>query len=156
MPTSTINLAHEFDIFLSYNWQDKRIVHRLAQSLRKEGLRVWLDDWELVAGQPWQEALENVIEQTASVLVAVGQDDHGKWQEREVYACIEEFVRRRLRVIPALLPGTIPKDLPIFLRQFTWVDLRGGIRKEAIQKIVAGVRVSHANSNATSTEQTTN
>ena len=67
-----------FDIFLSHNSKDKPAVRELAEALRARGIKVWLDEWELVPGQPWQEALEELsalaranLCETASV-VAIG------------------------------------------------------------------------------------
>ena len=41
---------------------------------------------------------------------------------------LAEFVNRKISVIPVLLPGAPKKHaLPLFLKQFTWVDLRNGI-----------------------------
>ncbi len=38
-----MNRAFEYDVFLSYSSEDKEIVHDLAERLKREGLRVWLD-----------------------------------------------------------------------------------------------------------------
>ena len=35
----------EYDVFLSYSSKDKKTVHALAERLREDGLRVWLDAW---------------------------------------------------------------------------------------------------------------
>lgn len=57
-----------------------------------------------------------------------------------MYACLRQFVTRRLPVIPVLLPDApaIPK-LPLFLEGFTWVDLRGGLTKQGLEKLVWGI-----------------
>ncbi|HBL25662.1 MAG TPA: transcriptional regulator [Acidobacteria bacterium] len=99
--------------------------------LRARGLKVWLDEWELVPGRPWQEALEEVIETTGAAAVLVGKDGLGPWQDKEMRGCLAEFVARDLPVIPVLLPGAPEKPmLPIFLKRFTWVDLRSGLNEE--------------------------
>ena len=35
----------EYDVFLSYSSKDKPAVRRLAERLKGDGLRVWLDEW---------------------------------------------------------------------------------------------------------------
>ena len=116
-----------FDVFLSHNSKDKPAVRRLAEELEARGLRVWLDEWELVPGRPWQEALETIIQTTRSAAVLVGADGFGPWETPEMRACLSQFVERKLPVIPVLLPDAPAKPaLPLFLQQFTWVDLRSG------------------------------
>jgi hypothetical protein len=129
-----------FDIFLSHNSKDKPAVRGLAEALRARGLSVWLDDWELVPGRSWQEALEEVIETTRSAAVLVGKDGLGPWQDAEMRGCLAEFVGRKLPVIPVLLPDapSEPK-LPFFLRRFTWVDLRGVLTEEGLDRLQWGI-----------------
>lgn len=130
----------EFDVFLSHNSSDKPTVRQLGQDLQNRNLTVWLDEWELVPGQPWQEALEASISQVKAAAVLVGKDGLGPWQDREMRAFLSEFVNRKVPVIPVLLPGAPSKpELPIFLKQFTWVDLRAGLTKEECDRLQWGI-----------------
>lgn len=36
-----------YDVFLSQSWVDKAVVHALGERLREDGLRVWLEHWEI-------------------------------------------------------------------------------------------------------------
>ena len=45
-------MAFEYDVFLSYSSKDKKTVHALAERLRRDGVRVWLDGWEIEPGDP--------------------------------------------------------------------------------------------------------
>ena len=47
-------MARRFDVFLSHNSDDKSVVRDLAEKLKARGIKVWLDEWELVAGRPWR------------------------------------------------------------------------------------------------------
>ncbi len=132
--------AAPVDVFLSHNSADKATVIDLATILRNRNLRVWLDVWELVPGRPWQEAIEQVIETAASAAVLVGNDGIGPWEEPEMRACLDECVRRRMSVIPVLLPGApLTPALPLFLRRFTWVDLRNGFDDVGIDRLEWGI-----------------
>jgi nucleotide-binding universal stress UspA family protein len=128
------------DVFLSHNGRDKAIVRELAEALQARGLDAWLDEWELVPGRPWQEALEEVIKTTRSAAVLVGPDGLGPWEEPEMRACLEQAVRRSMPVIPVLLPGsaTLP-TLPPFLERFTWVDLRAGLDQTSLDRLEWGI-----------------
>lgn len=129
-----------FDVFLSHNSADKPAVIELATILRDRRLKVWLDVWELVPGRPWQEAIEEVIETATSAAVLVGKDGIGPWEAPEMRACLDECVRRRMSVIPVLLPGASSAPvLPLFLRRFTWVDLRGGLDDAGVDRLEWGI-----------------
>jgi len=126
-----------FDVFLSYNSRDRDAVLAIAEALRAQGLRVWIDAWELVPGRPWQMALEDQIESTPSVAVCLGAGGLGAWQEPEMRAAIDQAVRRKLPVIPLILPTAVGNpDLPLFLRAFTWVDLR---RADGLERLIWGI-----------------
>jgi hypothetical protein len=132
--------CNTFDVFLSHNSKDKSQIRKLAELLSARGLRVWLDESELIPGRPWQEELEHVIESARTAIVAVGDNGLGPWETPELRGCLSQFVDRKLPVIPVLLPGTGPApELPLFLKQFTWVDLRGGWTRDAIDKLEWGI-----------------
>jgi tetratricopeptide (TPR) repeat protein len=81
-----------------------------------------------------------VIRTVRAAAVLVAKDGLGPWEMPEMRACLTQMVRRNLPVIPVLLPGA-PKapDLPVFLGENTWVDLRQGITKEGLDKLVWGI-----------------
>jgi TIR domain len=141
-------MTDTFDTFLSHNSKDKPTVRDLGLALKQRGLRVWLDEWELIPGRIWMDELEKIILSTRSALVLVGPSGLGPWEEPEMRACIAEFVKRRIPVIPVLLPGTTTKPvLPIFLNQFTWVDLRYGLDQFGLDQLqwgITGVRPQRA------------
>ena len=137
---SKVDSEERFDVFLSHNSKDKPTVKQLAEELKNRGLQVWLDEWELVPGRPWQEALEEIIQTTKTAAVLVGKDGMGPWEMPEMRGCLTEFVSRKMPVIPVLLPGTPKKPkLPLFLKQFTWVDLRSGLTEDGIDSLVWGI-----------------
>jgi formylglycine-generating enzyme required for sulfatase activity len=118
-------MTEQFDVFLCHNSVDKPQVKKIAEQLQQYDLKPWLDIWELPPGRSWQRLLEKQIEQISSAAVFVGEDGFGPWQKQELYAFLSEFVNRDCPVIPILLPNAPTKpELPVFLRQFTWVDFR--------------------------------
>jgi GTPase SAR1 family protein len=112
----------EFDVFLCHNVADKPAVRMLASKLRERGLRPWLDEDELQPGLPWQSPVEQQIQSIPAAAVIVGPRV-GPWQNQELYAFLTQFVERRCRVIPVLLPNVERPELPPFLGGLTWVDL---------------------------------
>lgn len=114
-----------FDVFLCHNSQDKPAIRSINNEMKAVGIQTWLDEEQLPPGEPWQPQLEKVIGSIRSACVFVGSSGLGPWQRNEVRAFLNEFDSENLPVIPVLLPdaGAAP-ELPIFLRQRTWVDLR--------------------------------
>src|SRR4051812_9208520 len=130
-----------FDVFLSHNSKDKPVVRQIAEALKERGLRVWLDERELIPGRRWIPELEKVIETAKTAAVMVGESGFGRWEQPEYEGALSEFVDRGLPVIPVLLPGAPEKPkLPLFLRGFTWVDLRGGLTKDGLDRLVWGIQ----------------
>ncbi len=136
----SVTAEKPFDVFLSHNSKNKPAVIELGGKLRDRGLRVWLDEWELVPGRDWQKALEEVIDTAKSAAVLVGKDGLGPWEERETRGCLSQFVERGMPVIPVLLPGAPRKpNLPLFLTGLTWVDLRGGLTGQGLDRLQWGI-----------------
>lgn len=137
-----------FDVFLSHNGRDKEAVEYLARRLVQEAkLRPWLDKWELVPGEAWQEALEAGLGASRTCAVFLGPEGVGPWQNEEMRAALSDRVSREgFRVIPVLLPGALQpegKELPRFLSRLTWVDFNvpEGLKDDiAFGRLVAGVR----------------
>ncbi len=129
-----------FDVFLSHNSTDKPIIREIGKGLQRRGLNVWLDEWELAPGTQWQAHLEEAIENTRSAAIFVGADGFGPWEQTESRACVSQFVSRGLPVIPVKLPGfPAAKELPLFLFQFTMVDLSEGVTEESLDRLVWGI-----------------
>ena len=117
--------AAVFDVFICHNSNDKVAARRLNKRLQQKGIRTWFDEEQLPPGRPWQELLEQQIEAIKCAAVLVGESGIGPWQDAEIRGFLSEFINRSCPVIPVILKDcdAVPQ-LPIFLRQFTWVDFR--------------------------------
>ena len=132
-----------YDVFLSHAGADKPAVERLATKLREAGLEPFLDKWHLIPGEPWQEALEEALDESRTCAVFLGKA-LGPWQNEEMRSALADRVRdHSIRVIPVLLPGGKEpgkEELPRFLRRLTWVDFRAGLEDEdAFRRLLAGI-----------------
>jgi hypothetical protein len=138
--------TYKHDVFLSHNSQDKPAVKWLAIKLEDEAkIKVFLDIWNLIPGDPWQEDLENALDASRTVAVFLGPAGISGWHNEELRDAINTRVRDpERRVVPVLLPGTtMPQDdeIPNFLQRLTWVDFRAGLDDEdAFCRLVAGIR----------------
>lgn len=131
----------KIDVFLSHNSADKAPVKAIAEKLRAEGLRPWLDEWELRPGLPWQPNIEAALESSAAVAVFVGPDGFGPWERLEMRAALSLQVEKGNPVIPVALPG-MPEEvkLPLFLAEMTWVSFFEGVHDPAaLSRLVWGI-----------------
>jgi small GTP-binding protein len=136
----------EYDVFLSYNSQDRTEVIQLAQRLRDHGVLPWFDRDELLPGTRFVPELERMLERIPCAAVIVGPHAFGPWHEHEYYTVIQRELerrhdgRRRLRVIPVLLPGAV--EPPPFLRGLVRADFRAagdGTDREEFKKLVQAI-----------------
>ncbi len=115
----------DFDVFLCHNSSDKAAVTSIGERLKAAGVLPWLDEWELRPGTEWQVALEQWIVVVRSAAVFIGTGGLGSWQRQELNALMDEGVSRRVPIIPVVLPNVVGEpEIPIFLKQKTWIDFR--------------------------------
>ncbi len=122
-------LPDHHDIFLSYNRLDGRVVEPLAEALRDRSLKVFKDDWYLRPGEFWTTALEKKLAASTAIVVAVGRNGLGAWQQREAAAALDRFSQQSKAgasappVIPVLLDQGSERQAGLaFLLQHTWVE----------------------------------
>lgn len=61
----------EYDVFLSYSSKDKSSVHPLAERLKQDGLRVWLDEWEIKPGDSIPLKIQHGLEKSHTLLMCM-------------------------------------------------------------------------------------
>lgn len=137
-PANVNSTESTFDVFLCHNSEDKPAVREINTKLQSAGVATWLDEEQLPPGLPWQPELEKQIGTIRNACVFVGKNGRGPWQDIELRAFINEFANRGCPVIPVILPdATEVPDLPLFLRQMTWIDLRRNYHKNFSRLISA-------------------
>ena len=139
----------EYHVFLCHNGKDKPIVRELAEKLLEQGILPWFDENEVLPSDRFVPAIERGIDAVGTIAVIIGPHGSGRWQKMEYAAALQRYVedpesetRRRVRLIPILLPGVSnDPELPTFLRGFNHVDLRqGGLEdRDQIRRLVAAI-----------------
>ncbi len=56
------NETFTHDVFLSHSAKDKAVVRPLAERLRKDGLKLWFDEWVLKPGDSIPAKIEEGLE----------------------------------------------------------------------------------------------
>ena len=64
-------MVFDYDVFLSYSSRDKKAVRALAKRLKDDGLRVWLDDWVILPGDPISLEIQRGLEASRILLMCM-------------------------------------------------------------------------------------
>jgi hypothetical protein len=98
--------------------------------LREQGIRPWLDRWELVAGDTWQQEIREGLAACNACAVFVGPHGLGGWAREELAVAQDRAVNDPgFRLFMVLLPGAPRPSGPslAFLANRQWADLRPGV-----------------------------
>lgn len=122
----------KFDVFLSHNSNDKPRVRRIAERLRKAGLRVWFDEWCINPGEIIGLKVDEGLEQSRVLLLCVSPHALASgWVALERSTAIHrDPANEGRRFIPLLLTEC---DLPDTLRRYKYVDFRKKWRQHLLK-----------------------
>lgn len=143
----TESCPEEYQVFLSYNREDAQDVEQIARHLVERGVQPWLDQWNLIPGNPWQPMVEYALRECCACAIFVGPSGLGPWQHEEMRVALDHRIQQgdgSYRVIPVLLPGAergARSQLPPFLLSSTWVEFPGTLDDEnALHRLVCGIK----------------
>jgi len=107
----------QYDVFISYNSDDKILVNRLSAKLREKSLHVWLDRDNLHAGDSLPESIRHAISNSRVALFCISENGLGKWQKDEIEKCEALSRNERLNTICVLLcdQDELPDELDYVL-----------------------------------------
>ena len=76
--------SFEFDVFLSHSVKDKEVVRGLAERLRKDGVKVWFDEWVLKPGDSIPAKIEEGLERSRVLVLCMSANAFGSdWAQLE-------------------------------------------------------------------------
>jgi hypothetical protein len=97
----------------SHNSQDRPIVERIAEWLEDNtNISVWLDKWNLIPGEPWQEEIEDALDGSRCCVVFLGANGIGPWDKKST--------------CPLNKVGEIVPEVETFLPKVAALASRGG------------------------------
>jgi hypothetical protein len=127
--------------FLSYSHKDRDIAERIAKDLRKTGIDVWFDQWEILPGDSLIKKVfgEGLSNATAFIVLISTNSVDSCWVNQELDTAFIRRIEGITRVIPVILNDVI---IPPHLRPLKWVklsdDFEASIRE--LQAAIYGVR----------------
>jgi len=73
-----------YDVFLNHSAKDKPVVRDVAERLRKDGLRVWFDEWEIRPGDSIPAKIEEGLERSRVLVLCMSANAFGSdWAQLE-------------------------------------------------------------------------
>ena len=67
----------KYDVFLNHSSNDKAVVRPIAERLKKDGLKVWLDDWEIRPGDSIPAKIEEGMENSRVLVLCMSANAFG-------------------------------------------------------------------------------
>src|SRR4051794_33157027 len=124
-----------YDVFLSHSSKDKAIVRAVAEQLRADGLRVWLDDWEIRVGDSIPAKIEEGLERSRVLVLCMSANAFGSdWTTLESYTFrFRDPLNKERHFIPLRLDDTDPKGS---LAQFQYINWKAEEREQEYAKLV--------------------
>lgn len=119
-------------IFISYSHQDKVVVDKIVERLKRAGHDVWLDRLKLKPGDNITEKIERGIRQAEAMVIVVSNNYmNSHWAQREIsMLALSEISSKETRIYPVLLDdSTVPTYLTSFLYINLSKDFQGGLNK---------------------------
>src|SRR5258708_29510285 len=112
-----------FDVFLSHNHAARPRVRRLAERLKAAGVRVWLDEWVIQAGDIIALKVDEGLEQSRVLLLCISPAALASgWVALERSTAVHrDPANAGRRFIPLMLGDC---DIPDTLRRYAYVDYR--------------------------------
>jgi WD40 repeat protein len=138
--------SFQYDAFLSHNAKDKPRVRRLAERLKAAGVRVWLDEWVIKAGDIIALKVDEGLEHSRVLLLCISPAALASgWVALERSTAVHrDPANEGRRFIPLLLEDC---PLPDTLRRYKYLDLREE-SDAAFAEVVAACRPEPASAPA--------
>jgi ubiquinone/menaquinone biosynthesis C-methylase UbiE len=132
--------ASQYDSFVAYNNANKVFALKIADSLRSAGIKVWIDETEILPGDIFQDKIEQALRSVSVVIVLCGGQGLGPWEQIETRSALIESVQRGITIIPVTIPGTLgDPDLPLFLKSFSILDMTAGATPESVTRLASAI-----------------
>lgn len=110
-------------VFISYSSKDKHFVDRLALALVERRVQVWLDKWEMQAGDSLIDKIQSALTESSSLIVVISKNAlESEWCKKELNAgLMRELEGKKSHVIPVRIDDCV---MPPFLSDKIFADFR--------------------------------
>ncbi len=131
-----------YDIFISYRTTHGDWVKTLAHNLKNQGYRLFLDQWELIAGQSFPAQIHKALKNSACALLIATPDavDSGWVQQELDLMQVRSKSQDDFFFIPVVM-GAFP-DLPFIetIQAVDFADSKPDIYRKAFHQLLSGLK----------------
>lgn len=154
------NKGQETIVFISYAREDLNIAIRLSEDLKKAGLTPWLDKYEILPGQNWENEIEDAISKSRYFIALFSKTSVQKigYVQNEFQWALEVFKRyprNMIFYIPVRLDGCdIPyKELNSIHRADLFPVHEDNSWKEGVKQILRAMGITFEYDKTKSSQQ---
>ena len=104
--------------FISYSREDSEFALRLAQDLRAAGASVWIDQLDIRPGKPWDNAIEDALQNSPLMLAVLSPTSVRSENVRDEIAYA---LKQGKIVVPVLYMDCV---IPLRLERKQYIDFR--------------------------------
>ena len=132
----------DYDIFISYRTTQSEWVETLAHNLKNQGYSIFLDHWELIAGQDFPLKIHKALQGSSrAILVATPDTSESGWVQQELQLMFNLKISKRGFFFIPVVMGQFP-DLP-FLENVQAVDFGDcspEVYRKAFHRLLCGLK----------------
>lgn len=105
-------------VFIAYDRKDTDISRKLYTILKNEGFEPWMDVYDILPGQRWQNVIEKALREADFVVILLSPNStRAGYLQKEIRIALEAVKERRedslymipVRVKPCVIPDTLSK-----------------------------------------------
>jgi hypothetical protein len=140
--------AHERVAFISHSTKDKPFVRRLAADLVASGIKVWLDEQNMLVGDSVPEKIAQGLAESDFFLIVVSENSvKSEWVKRELNsAIVHEIERRKVTVLPIKLNGA---PMPDTIKDKLYADFSSSY-EDGMEKLIRSIKAREVVTNGRS------
>ncbi len=131
-----------FDVFLSHSSKDDAVALELAERLKADGLRVWIDRWQIRPGEVYATRLQEGLDQSRNLVVLLSENSEiSGWVVTEIISITgKDPLGRFRRVVPLHLDDS---SVPAVVARFQNLSWKGKERLDNYEKVLAACGYSY-------------
>ncbi|NET56357.1 MAG: TIR domain-containing protein [Symploca sp. SIO2E6] len=114
------------EVFLCYSDQDRGIMEKIRNSLRRESITVWTNLTDIQTGEDFGEAINRGIEQADNLVFLLSPESiNSTYCQQE----LDLALSLNKRIIPVLVRETESNLIPKALRELQYIDLTNNVKQ---------------------------